>query len=257
MCKKMAKVISVTNQKGGVGKTTTSLALSAGFMRSGYKSLAVDMDPQGNLSFGLDGDTEEGPTVYNLIKGEVHPRFAIQRTSAVDLISSNILLSGVELEFTQSGREYLLKNALDPIRDKYDYIVIDTPPALSILTVNAFAASDYVVIPMGADIFSLQGIAQLSDTILRLRAAINPALIIGGILLSKYDGRTVLGKRIKETAEMVAKQVGTRLYKSTIRSSIAIPESQTNQVNMYEYAANNPAVRDYAAFVQELIAEGV
>ncbi len=249
----MAKVISVTNQKGGVGKTTTSLALTAGFVRKGYKTLAVDMDPQANLSFGLGGDTEDGPTVYDLMKGDVHPRFAIHS----DLISANILLSGVDLEFTRSGREFLLQNALKPLRDKYDYIIIDTPPALNILTVNAFAASDYVVIPMLADIFSLQGIAQLSDTILRLRQHCNPDLVIGGILLCQYDARTVLGRRIRETADMVAKQVGTRLYKTTIRNSIAIPESQTNQMVMYDYAARNPAVRDYAAFVQELISEGV
>lgn len=253
----MARVISVTNQKGGVGKTTTSLALATGLMRNGFKALAVDMDPQANLSFGLGGDTEDGPTVYDLLKGDVHPRFAVQRTSCVDLISSNILLSGVDLEFTRSGREYLLRTGLEPLRDKYDYIVIDTPPALNILTVNAFAASDYVIIPMLADIFSLQGIAQLSDTILRLQQACNPDLVIGGILLSKYDGRTILGKRIRETAEMVAEQVGTRLYKTAIRNSISIPESQTNQVSMFEYAPRNPAVRDYVAFIQELLAEGV
>ena len=253
----MARVISITNQKGGVGKTTTSLALASGFVVKGFKVLAVDMDPQANLSFGLGGDTDDGPTVYELMRGEVTPRYAVQRTGSVDLIASNILISGVDMEFTQTGREYLLKNALSSLRGKYDYIIIDTPPALSILTVNAFAASDYVIIPMLADIFSLQGIAQLSDTILHLRQACNPEIVIGGILLSKYDGRTVLGKRIRETAEMVARQVGTRLFKTTVRNSIAIPESQTNQISMYEYAANNPAVRDYEAFVQELLSEGV
>lgn len=253
----MARVISVTNQKGGVGKTTTSLALACGLHKKGYKVLALDMDPQANLSFSLGGDADDGPTIYELLKGEVNPRFAVQRTTCVDLIASNILASGVELEFTQQGREYLLKNAIKPLRKKYDYIIIDTPPALSILTVNAFAASDYLVIPMLADIFSLQGIAQLSETILRLKDHCNPQLAVGGILLSKYDSRTVLGRRIRETAEMVAGQVGTRLYKSTIRASISIQEAQTNQVNMFEYAPRSPAVRDYMAFVRELLEEGV
>lgn len=253
----MARIVSVTNQKGGVGKTTTSLALAAGLLKKGYRVLAIDMDPQANLSFSLGGDTDDGPTVYELIKGEVKARFAVQRTTCVDLIASNIVLSGVDLEFTQEGREYLLKKAVEPLREKYDYIVIDTPPALSILTVNAFAASDYVVIPMLADIFSLQGIAQLSETFQRLKQHCNPAMVIGGILLSKYDARTVLGRRIRETAEMVAGQVGTRLYHTKIRNSIAIPESQTNQVNMFDYAPRSPAVRDYMAFVNELLEEGV
>lgn len=253
----MARIISVTNQKGGVGKTTTSLAVASGLAKKGYKVLAIDMDPQANLSFSMGGDTEEGPTAYELLKGEVQPRFAIQRTTCVDLISSNILLSGIELEFIQEGREYLLKNAIERLRSRYDYMVIDTPPALSILTVNAFAASDYMVIPMQADIFSLHGIAQLSDTILRLRERCNPELVVGGILLCKYDARTVLGRRIRETAQMVAEQVGTRLYKTAIRTSIAMQEAQTNQANPLEYAPKSPAVRDYKAFVDELLAEGI
>jgi chromosome partitioning protein len=253
----MAKVISVTNQKGGVGKTTTSLALTCGLKKKGYKVLAVDMDPQANLSFSLGADIDDGPTVYELLKGSVNPRYAIQRTACVDVVASNILLSGVELEFTQTGREFLLKKHLYPLRQRYDYIVIDTPPALSVLTVNAFAASDYVVIPMQADIFSLQGIAQLSDTIQRLRQSINPEMEVGGILLCRYDPRTVLGRRIRETAEMVAGQVGTRLYKAKIRSSISIQEAQTNQVDMFDYAPRSPAVKDYLSFVGELLAEGV
>lgn len=196
----MARVISVTNQKGGVGKTTTSLALTCGLSKKGHKVLAIDLDPQANLTFSLGGDTDDGPSVYELIKGEVNPRYAIQRTTCVDLISSSILVSGVELEFTQQGREFLLKNAIQPLLPRYDYIVVDTPPALSVLTVNAFAASDYVVIPMLADIFSLQGIAQLSDTIQRLKQYCNPELTVGGILLCRYDPRTILGRRIRETS---------------------------------------------------------
>lgn len=253
----MARVIAVANQKGGVGKTTTSLALALGFRRKGFKVLVIDMDPQANLSFSVGGDTDEGPTVYELLRNEVAPRYAIQRATSVDLIASNILLSAIELEFTQQGREYLLKNAIRTLRQRYDYIIIDTPPALSILTVNAFAAADYLIIPMLADIFSLQGIAQLADTIHRLKASCNPNLVVGGILLSKFDGRTVLGRRILETAEMVAEQVGTRLYRTRIRTSIAIQEAQTNQDDIYEYAPNNPAVKDYMDFIGELLSEGV
>lgn len=253
----MARVISVTNQKGGVGKTTTSLALSAGFLKRGFRVLAIDLDPQANLSFGMGGEGDDGPTVYDLIKGDVKPRYSIQRSTCVDLIASNILLSGVELEYTQHGREFLLKQAIEPLRLRYDYIIIDTPPALSILTVNAFAASDYVIIPMQPDIFSLQGIAQLSDTIERLRKFCNPDIVIGGILLAKYDGRTVLGRRIRETAEMVAGQLGMKVYKTKIRNSIAVPESHTNQINLLDYAPKSAAAKDYVAFVDELLEEGV
>lgn len=253
----MAKVISVTNQKGGVGKTTTSWALCCGLDKKGYKVLAIDMDPQANLSFSLGGDIDDGPSVYELMRGDVNPRYTIQRTACVDLVASSILLSGMELEYTDQGREFLLKTAIRPLLSRYDYIIIDTPPALSVLTVNAFAASDYVVIPMLADIFSLQGIAQLSETIQRLKQACNPSLVVGGILLCRYDPRTVLGRRILETAEMVAGQVGTRLYNAKVRSSISIQEAQTNQVNLFEYAPRSPGIKDYMAFVNELLKEGV
>ncbi|MCL2068629.1 MAG: AAA family ATPase [Oscillospiraceae bacterium] len=252
----MAKVIAITNQKGGVGKTTTSLALATGLLKRGFKVLAVDLDPQTNMSFSLGGETTDGPTIYDLLKGEVRPRFAIQRTTCVDLIASSFLLSGAELEFTQSGREFMLKEAMETIRARYDYIVIDTPPALGFLTVNAMAASDYVVIPMLADIFSLQGIAQLSDSIDRMKR-VNPDMVIGGILLCRFDGRTILGKRIRETAEIVAVQMGSRLYKTKIRTSISVQEAQTNQVSLFDYSPRSAAARDYRAFIDELLEEGV
>jgi len=253
----MAKVISISNQKGGVGKTTTTGAIAAGFKVKGYKVLCVDLDPQSNLSFSSGAETEDCPTIYEILKGEAKITFSIQKVSSFDIISSNILLSGIELEFTQTGREFLLKEALNMVKDKYDYIFIDTPPALSILTVNAFAASDYIVIPMIADIFSLQGIAQLSETIERVRKYCNPNLKVEGIVLTKYNKRTVLSREIRGTAELIAEQLNTCLFKSTIRSSVAIMEAQTNQQDIYKYSPKNSATLDYMDLVNELIERGI
>ena len=253
----MAKIISVSNQKGGVGKTTTTGSVAAGFNLKGYKVLCIDLDPQSNLSFSSGAETEDCPTIYEILRGEAKTSFAIQKMPSFHIISSNILLSGIELEFTQTGREYLLKEALQTVNDKYDYIFIDTPPALSVLTVNAFTASDYIIIPMNADIFSLQGIAQLSETIDRVRKYCNPSLKVEGILLTKYNKRTVLSREIKGTAELIAKQLNTDIFNSTIRSSVAIMEAQTNQQDIYNYSPKNGAAKDYMDLVEELIERGL
>lgn len=253
----MSKVISVSNQKGGVGKTTTTGAVAAGFKLKGYRVLCVDLDPQSNLSFSSGAETEDCPTIYEILRGEAKTSFTIQKMPSFDIISSNILLSGIELEFTQTGREYLLKEALNTVKDKYDYIFIDTPPALSILTVNAFTASDYIIIPMNADIFSLQGIAQLSETIDRVRKYCNSNLKVEGIVLTKFNKRTVLSREIKGTAELIAEKLNTSIFNSTIRSSVAIMEAQTNQQDIYNYSPKNAASQDYMDLVEELIERGL
>ena len=253
----MAKVISISNQKGGVGKTTTTGAIAAGFKQSGHKVLCVDLDPQSNLSFSAGAETEDCPTIYEILKGEAKITFSIQKVPSFDIISSNILLSGIELEFTQTGREFLLKEVLSTVKDKYDYIFIDTPPALSILTVNAFTASDYIIIPMLADIFSLQGIAQLSETIERVKKYCNPNLKVEGIVLTKFNQRTILSREIKGTAELIAAQLNTSLFKSTIRSSVTIMEAQTNQQDIFKYSPKNSATLDYMDLVNELIERGI
>lgn len=253
----MAKVISISNQKGGVGKTTTTGAVAAGFKQKGFKVLCVDLDPQSNLSFSSGAETEDCPTIYEIMKGEAKTSFSIQKMPSFDIISSNILLSGIELEFTQTGREYLLKEALSSVNDKYDYIFIDTPPALSILTVNAFTASDYIIIPMLADIFSLQGIAQLSETIDRVKKYCNSSVKVEGIVLTKYNRRTILSREIKGTAELIAEKLNTSIFNSTIRSSVAIMEAQTNQQDIYNYAPKNAAAQDYMDLVEELIERGL
>ncbi len=253
----MAKTICITNQKGGVGKTTTTYALGLGLRKKGYKVLIVDLDPQGNLSFSVGAETEESITIYEVLKGEYNAEEAIQHTPIIDIIPSNIVLSGVDLEFTHTGREFLLREALLNVQNIYDYIIVDTPPSLNILTVNAFALSNKIIIPMIADIFSLQGIAQLYETIDRVKRYCNPSINIEGILLTRYNKRIILSSEIKGTAEMIAKELNTTVFNTHIRSSISIQEAQTKQENLYEYAPRNSAVMDYMQFVEELLSRGI
>lgn len=249
----MTKTITVTNQKGGVGKTTTTLALSSVFHSLGYKVLVIDLDPQGNLGFSLGADNVMSATIYEVLKGEVRAQYAIQRTRSVDVITSNILLSATELEFTNSGREYLLKNAIASIKGFYDYIFIDTPPALGVLTINALTASDSIIIPMVADIFSLQGITQLNETICRVKEYSNPLIQIEGVLLNKFEKRTLLSREVKGTAELVFEQLNIPLFETTVRPSVSISEAQSAQKNVVTYCARQGILRDYYHLADEII----
>lgn len=253
----MAKVISVSNQKGGVGKTTTTCSLAAGLKKKGYRVLAIDLDPQGNLGFSVGADTETSASIYNVLKGEIKIQYAIQKTNSMDIIISSILLSGIELEFTNTGREYLLKEAIRPILAFYDYILLDTPPALGILTINAFTASDGIVVPMLSDIFSLQGIAQLYETVERVKKYCNPNISITGILLTRFNPRSRLSQEIRGTAEMIAEDLHIRLFDSFIRSSVSASEAQSLQKDIFAYNSRSHVAQDYGQFIDELLAKGV
>ena len=172
----MSRTIVITNQKGGIGKTSSASAIIGGLAEKGYRVLAIDMDPQGNLGFCLGAEIEDCPTVYEMMKGTAGIETVIQHTNGVDVLPSNILLSGAELEFTAKGRESLLKKAIAPVSNSYDYIVIDTPPALNILTVNAYTAADSIIIPMVPEILSLLGISQLQETIKLVKDVYNLTL---------------------------------------------------------------------------------
>lgn len=218
--------------------------------------LAVDLDPQGNLGFSIGAETERSATIYDVLKEDAKIQYAIQQTPAMDVIISSILLSGIELEFTSTGREYLLKEAMRPIESMYDFILLDTPPNLGILTINAFTASDTVIVPMISDIFSLQGIAQLYETVERVRKYCNPGLRIAGILLTRYNPRTLLSREVRGTAELIARDLHIRVFDSYIRSGVAASEAQSVQRSLFDYAPHSNVARDYNSFIDEFLAKG-
>lgn len=249
----MAKVIAITNQKGGVGKTTTCSALCGGLAELGYKVLAIDLDPQGNLSFSLGVEVEDNFTIYDVMKGNCDIADAIVSGETCDVVPSNILLSGLELEMTGVGREYVLREQLNDISKRYDYIILDTPPALSVLTINAYTASDELVIPMLCEILSLQGIAQLKQTIFAVKRYYNKSLCVRGILLNKYNPRYTLTKEVEELAEMIAKQLDTTIFKAKISACVSIAEAPAHGESIITYSPKCRAATEYKAFIKELI----
>lgn len=253
----MATTIVLSNQKGGVGKTTSAYVLASSFKARGNRVLAVDMDPQGNLSFSLGAEDDGSATIYDVMKGELKPRYAVQKTAMVDLIPANILLSSIELEFTGARREYLLRTALETLKPYYDYIFIDSPPALGIMTVNAFTAADYVLVPMLSDIFSLQGITQLDETINRVKSYCNPELEVLGVFLTRHNPRTKFSREVKGTLDMVAGDLGMPVLDSYIRESVALREAQSLQRPLLEYAPGCNAAKDYEKLIDELFQRGL
>lgn len=247
----MSKIIAVTNQKGGVGKTTTSCALAGVLVQKGQRVLAIDLDPQGNLSFSL-GAKDDGITMHDVLTGEVSIREAIITTKNCDVIPSNILLSGSELELTAVGREYILREILAEVKDDYDFIILDTPPALSILTINAYTAADDLIIPMTPEILSLQGIAQLRDTIFAVKKYYNRDLNLRGILFTKYNNRILLTKEVEELALIVANQLGTKILDTKIVPSVSVAEAPAHQKSLIRYSPRSKATQNYIALVKEL-----
>lgn len=246
-------IITVSNQKGGVGKTTTSAALASGLSMASKKVLCIDLDPQGNLGFCMGLDTEEGYTVLDALKGNVPVRDAVKKTELCDILSSDITLSSSGLEAVrQEHRESILKDMLNPILDNYDYIIIDTPPALNLLTVNAYAVSDYLIIPMASDILSLVGLTQLKETVETVQAQLNPGLKVMGILLTRYNKRTCLAKEVKEMADQLAVQMNTKVFEAQIRTGVAIAEAPAHGESIFTYNPRSSAVKDYEQFVREV-----
>lgn len=249
----MAKVIAVTNQKGGVGKTTTCCSICGELSQLGYKVLAIDLDPQGNLSFSLGVETEDNFTIYDVMKGNCEINDAIISGGVCDVVPSNILLSGLELEMTGVGREYVLREQLHAVSKKYDYIILDTPPALSVLTINAYTASDELIIPMLCEILSLQGVAQLKQTIFAVKRYYNKSLCVRGIILNKYNPHFTLTKDVEDIAQVIAEQLGTTIFATKISASVTIAEAPAHGESIITYSPKSKSAKEFKALVQELI----
>ena len=249
----MSRIISIANQKGGVGKTTTTINLSACLAEKNKKVLVVDIDPQGNTSSGLgvEKDNIEN-TIYELFLDECSLEECVQKSIVdnLDVIPSNINLSGAEIELISiEDKEYLLKNILDPLRSRYDYILIDCPPSLNLLTVNAMTASDTVLVPIQCEYYALEGLTQLIHTIDLITDRLNDKLEIEGIVFTMYDARTNLSTQVVEN---VKENLDRRIYKTIIPRNVSLAEAPSYGMPIIMYDSKSSGAEAY-----RFLAEGV
>lgn len=253
----MKNTIAITNQKGGVAKSTTAQALGEGLRAKGFRVLSVDMDPQGNLSFAMDADLMAERTVFDVLQHPQEIADVIQHTEQGDVLPANVLLAGVD-RVLGIRKEEKLRQALEEVADQYDWIVIDTPPALGTLTNNALMAADRLIVPMVADIYSLQGIAQLLEQVREVQDARRREetnLRISGLLITRFSGRANIRKDIRESIEELAEDLGCSIY-GPIREAAAIVDAQANRKSLHDFARKSTTIEDYDAFVEAFLQEG-
>lgn len=247
-----AETIAVINQKGGVGKSTTVMALGAGLCLRGRRVLLLDADPQGNLSYTLGPDAPEH-TVLDIFEGLPAADALVKTSCGCDLIPASTGLAASDIRYTDTGKEYMLKEALEPLLPEYDFIILDTPPALSVLTINALTAAMSAIIPAHADIYSLQGIGQLYGTIDAVRRYTNPELRLRGILLTRYNRRVVLNRDITKLLEETAASLGTKVFRARIREGVAVREAQAARRDLFSWAPRSKPASDYLELIDELL----
>ena len=251
----MGKIIAIANQKGGVGKITTSINLAAGLSYLGKKVLLVDFDPQGNATQGIGHHVDsEDMTVYDLLLNDAESEDCIctLKNPPLDLLPASISLAGADLEMVniEKGREYLLKNQLCKIEDRYDFIIIDCPPSLGLLNTNALTAADSVIIPVQCEYYALEGVTQLLQTIRLVQRLFNPDLRIEGVLLTMFDARTNLSVDVQQD---IVKHFKEKAYRTYIPRNIKLSEAPSVGKSIYDYAINSEGAKAYVALTKEVI----
>jgi chromosome partitioning protein len=249
---RQCRVISIANQKGGVAKTTTTMNLGAALTEQGKRVLLVDLDPQSNLTMSFGVDVEQLPkSIFDVLVNRYPVEHIIHKAAEADIAVASIDLAGAELALSSMiGRERALEKALAPVKDDYDYILIDTPPSLGLLTINAFTASDEVIVPVQAEYLSLRGLVQLDNTLSIIREHLNPKVRIMGILRTMYDGRTI---HSREAVELLEKTYGSKLLKTTIRKTIRFAEAPVQGSSVLTYESNGKAANMYRELAQEVL----
>jgi len=244
----MGKIIAISNHKGGVGKTTSALNIGAALQRMGKKVLLIDLDPQANLTQSL-GLMDHTPTIYEALRGEAQLD-PIEVLPGLDVITSTLDLSGAEVELSsEPGKDYILKELLEPLRNRYSYILIDSPPSLGLLTMNALAAAQEVYIPLQAHYLALQGMSKLQEIVEKVRKRLNKGLRIGGVFVTQYDQRKVLNRNVAET---IREHFPAETFRTAIRDNIALAEAPTQGLDVFRYAPKSTGAADYQALAKEI-----
>ena len=245
----MAKIITLSNHKGGVGKTTSSINIGAGLNKLGKKVLLIDLDPQANLSQSL-GVVDAEKNIYGALRG-FYKLTPIKILKGIDLIPSTLELSGAEIEMIgEPGREYILKQTIKPIKHKYDFIIIDSPPSLGLLTINSLTASDEVIIPLQAQFLALQGLVKLMEVIKKIQLRLNKDLELGGVFVTQFDNRKVLNRNVLETIKDHFKD---QVFKTKIRDNVALAEAPSKGLDIFRYNSKSFGAHDYLSLSKEIV----